>query len=492
MTLLNRYEDARNPLVIYVLKKVEIETDQSFDYLESLEETWKYLWKKYIEKMLERNENIAKQNFPEFYKDHIGTKHWLHFLAKQLDKKERIFEIERIQPSWLSSSQKDKFILIFCLTTGVTVGLILGLTAGLYFIYVTPTSIDMTNALALKLIKIGLIGGLQAGLVEGILSYLGKNKYAEEIGRKIEKQVRQRLENLRFLQEETEKLLSKEPFAITIRRFIRGGVPGILFALFIILSFKLLNPNQLSHYYSAIFLSCIFGGMVFSLKRDEIKIAAIGDISFQKILISSFIFTGFGILYVLCRLLFLSEVYQQTPFWYPIYEVIIFMIVGAIYGAVMIKRDKTSKKQEPQKKHDNGIIRLKKRVISFFTSLLKLLQKYDNEIISLGKHAILSFTSILIVGILIGWFIDEVRNPIVICLGVVVGILAGLCANEGGGVVCLQHFILRVILYLKGSIPWNYAKFLNYATERILLRKVANAYLFINDKLLDYFSKQKL
>jgi hypothetical protein len=44
------------------------------------------------------------------------------------------------------------------------------------------------------------------------------------------------------------------------------------------------------------------------------------------------------------------------------------------------------------------------------------------------------------------------------------------------------------LLWRNGSIPRNYARFLDYAAERILLRKAGGGYIFIHRLLLDYFS----
>ncbi|OAB57457.1 signal transduction protein [Phormidium willei BDU 130791] len=58
---------------------------------------------------------------------------------------------------------------------------------------------------------------------------------------------------------------------------------------------------------------------------------------------------------------------------------------------------------------------------------------------------------------------------------------------------CFQHFALRVILTLTGKTPWNYAKFLDYATERIFLQKIGGGYIFIHRMLLEHFaSRDKL
>ncbi len=66
------------------------------------------------------------------------------------------------------------------------------------------------------------------------------------------------------------------------------------------------------------------------------------------------------------------------------------------------------------------------------------------------------------------------------------GLLFGLAA--GGAEACLKHFSLRAVLYFSGKIPWNYARFLDYATERILLQKVGGGYIFIHRLLLEHFA----
>ncbi|MBV9258983.1 MAG: TIR domain-containing protein [Ktedonobacteraceae bacterium] len=57
-----------------------------------------------------------------------------------------------------------------------------------------------------------------------------------------------------------------------------------------------------------------------------------------------------------------------------------------------------------------------------------------------------------------------------------------------GGLACIQHFVLRFLLWRSGQLPWNLPRFLDYAAERILLRKVGGGYIFIHRLLLDYFA----
>lgn len=71
-------------------------------------------------------------------------------------------------------------------------------------------------------------------------------------------------------------------------------------------------------------------------------------------------------------------------------------------------------------------------------------------------------------------------------LGLGVGILSALVV---GGKSCIQHFSLRLVLFLSDRIPWNYARFLNYATDRMFLQRIGGRYRFIHKLLQDYFAQ---
>jgi len=70
--------------------------------------------------------------------------------------------------------------------------------------------------------------------------------------------------------------------------------------------------------------------------------------------------------------------------------------------------------------------------------------------------------------------------------GLIFGLIFGL---KYGGVACIQHFTLRQMLYQKGRIPWNYAKFLDFASERLLTKKVGGGYVFFHRMLLEHFAR---
>ncbi|NEP86068.1 MAG: hypothetical protein F6K18_04115 [Okeania sp. SIO2C2] len=48
------------------------------------------------------------------------------------------------------------------------------------------------------------------------------------------------------------------------------------------------------------------------------------------------------------------------------------------------------------------------------------------------------------------------------------------------GLPVIQHLILRITFFLTKKAPWNYARFLNYATEKMLLQRVGGGYRFIH------------
>jgi hypothetical protein len=75
----------------------------------------------------------------------------------------------------------------------------------------------------------------------------------------------------------------------------------------------------------------------------------------------------------------------------------------------------------------------------------------------------------------------------VLIVGIGLAIIMGFWMS---GVEALKHFILRCLLYRNGSIPWNYARFLNYSTERMLLQRVGGRYRFIHRLLQEHFASQ--
>jgi ribosomal protein L40E len=71
-------------------------------------------------------------------------------------------------------------------------------------------------------------------------------------------------------------------------------------------------------------------------------------------------------------------------------------------------------------------------------------------------------------------------------LGIFFGLIIGIPIS---GTPAIKHFVLRVILWSNGYAPWNYAKFLNYSTNRLFLQRVGGSYRFTHDLLRKHFAK---
>jgi DNA polymerase III delta prime subunit len=79
-----------------------------------------------------------------------------------------------------------------------------------------------------------------------------------------------------------------------------------------------------------------------------------------------------------------------------------------------------------------------------------------------------------------------------VCFTIVFGILFSFYfLMVRGGIACLEHFCLRYYLWLKGHIPLHYVRFLEFAAERILLRRIGGGYMFVHRLLLEHFSQDK-
>jgi hypothetical protein len=73
--------------------------------------------------------------------------------------------------------------------------------------------------------------------------------------------------------------------------------------------------------------------------------------------------------------------------------------------------------------------------------------------------------------------------------GLVIGSFVGLATGlRYGGRACLQHLVLRLSLWYYDGMPRRYVDFLDYAAERLFLRRVGGGYIFIHRLLQEYFA----
>jgi NACHT domain len=146
-------------------------------------------------------------------------------------------------------------------------------------------------------------------------------------------------------------------------------------------------------------------------------------------------------------------------------------------------------------------------IILFFTPLFLILGGFHNSDIQLAKKSnqgilrsannatsmgIFTFVASSLMMILVLYLGIGLRHKfysVVILLGLNFGLISGFIF---GGIACIQHFVLRFILYRNGYSPWNYARFLDYATERLFLQKVGGGYIFVHRMLLEHFAEMSI
>lgn len=96
---------------------------------------------------------------------------------------------------------------------------------------------------------------------------------------------------------------------------------------------------------------------------------------------------------------------------------------------------------------------------------------------------VVSLSSGLTVGPVVGSLYWLISIPILLSGGLFLGLL--------GGSASIRHFALRLMLYRIGHIPWNYARFLDYAADRLFLQKVGGGYIFVHRMLLEHFAQME-
>jgi len=96
----------------------------------------------------------------------------------------------------------------------------------------------------------------------------------------------------------------------------------------------------------------------------------------------------------------------------------------------------------------------------------------------------------LISGLISGVVFGLIFGPIsALRFGLIAGLMFVLFVVLGElGYSCLTHWILRFLFWRAGYAPWRYVRFLDYATQRVFLRKTGGGYIFIHRMLMEHFA----
>jgi hypothetical protein len=407
-----------------------------------------HLLNAYIQRMFERRELAPIYSSGQ-------TLRWLQWLATRLlQQGQTIFLIERMQPSWLQATgPKPSRMSLLMLLVGPIYGLIGGLMGGLI--------VGLFYGL-----RLGLNGGLRVGLRDGLLFGLRNGlSFGLIVGLSVVL-----IDGLsgRF------RKINPIAHSSVLRRKLTSSLYATLFwGLFVGLSVGLLVGLSgglrigLSVGLSGGLLYGLSGGLIGGFR--EIELVRQPGWSWPRIKSNLYFGLSVGLSggLILGLILGLSGELLVGLF-YGLSVGLLGGLSGGLLGALIFQPSTGTDIPLPvETQTPNQGIRSSARY-SLITSL----------IFGLSVGLIVGLSVGLLVG-LSGGLIYGLSG------GLSVGLLFGLI---GGGDVVMKHYILRLVLWWHGYLPWSYARFLDYTAELIFLRKVGGGYIFVHRLVLEHFA----
>ncbi|MEM7578435.1 MAG: NACHT domain-containing protein [Cyanobacteria bacterium P01_A01_bin.80] len=442
---------ARTPLFLNIIviaaKGISIEKWQEFKYRD---ERLSYLFDAYINQMLARRYNGKKPTEKKI-------RDWLGWLAQTLVKENTTeFFIEHIQPHWL----KNQFqVIVYKMNTW-------GIIFGILFSFITFAEIigDFNNpkfntaSISIILFFWGGVGVFY-GLIYGLIS----------------KQIRNKIEKINI------------PITI-IRKLIYVVIWGLIIVLINeVARMIIVSNNKNIAEYDLGYIGFIFGFFEEFIGEDiqtveYLKFNIKKTLKFYRLnfmfLIILFIFGMIATMFTTYQTYYDGYFFTLDNIYVSLFKAmylyaLVGVFLGIIFGFVIgIDGNEIENKKNP----NQGIIQsiINTLILSFWSCtfailliLLLLITRYDK----------------------IDLYSNEIRQVFFLVLTQcsIVGILIGILRS---GTPVIKHFILRSILWLSGHTPWNYARFLDYCTNRLFLQRVGGSYRFMHDLLRQHFAKQ--
>lgn len=145
------------------------------------------------------------------------------------------------------------------------------------------------------------------------------------------------------------------------------------------------------------------------------------------------------------------------------------LIYGSIYGLIFglisnLKVDITTRSSPNQGVWDS----LKTMVITVVISL----------IFTISFYYYIANVLPLFVGPSLG------RGIVISCIGLPVW----FSIVAGGGLACIQHFAMRLVLFQTKKIPWDFVTFLKQAEDRLFIYRTGGSYVFVHRYLQEHFA----
>jgi hypothetical protein len=102
--------------------------------------------------------------------------------------------------------------------------------------------------------------------------------------------------------------------------------------------------------------------------------------------------------------------------------------------------------------------------------------------LSLKNAAIAALVSAVPLGLLSSFLLGTTMGMIIMLLMIL------LVLTLYGGSNVSKHFLVRLLLWHQGYVPWDHTRFLDYACGLVFLRAVGGGFMFIHHMLMEYFA----
>ncbi len=433
----------------------------------SVEEQTQQVIERYVEHML------AHGSEKTLYPVH-NTKHWLAWLARQMQRQnQKIFYLERIQPDYAEKQvTRQQYPLMM-------VGLIIGLLVffGLGPLWADGVLLDYQRqngmptptliAVASQALLFAFVNAVLLGLVNGVL-YKRHNEHVANSPK-------------------------QQKWRRRGQRIERGVVNALLFGLFTGVPFTYISGDRTPFTDQFLLLVVLTIGaigalilflldLLLNIHTKEIQPMELVSWSWRRMLGT---LIKYLILAVICDFL---------------------MCISGVYLFFLLNPEASISMASPIIALSFFVVLLVAVVIPFFALLFSMLKGItsgfsvnvlDPQKIVIPnqgirrsiRYSLLSgLISLLVVGV-----------PLLIALLFKISLLSIIILNIApllvlimmlyiGGVASLQHLVLRWLLRREGAMPWNYSRFLDFASERMLLQKVGGGYMFVHRFVLEYFA----
>ena len=471
-------ELATTPLMLTILLFAYKGTSPSeISKLTSIEAKRDRIFALYVQHMLKRR-GASKRYTPE------QTIHWLTYLAQQMKRQSQtVFYLEQMQPDWLPKMWQRYIYSV--LAGGIAGGLLCGLIGAVIGVILNWILLLVSNSIISIIytsipwptIAAGLVIGSVIGQILGSLIGLFHIKSTE-------------LSTVEVI------AWSWENVRLTALASIIGGPLGAL-------TLSLASPSisQILSGFASLFrsdnywlffvvfiLTCliimilpesicfiviyIFTQRNLDARRSMVSKQRIWYAARRGALVGIFMVCIGLILWLLTATSNLVQLGIRTDIYLAALGCVSGLIIALTYGGVSHRQLETRSSVKP----NQGIWR----------------SLYNGEIVSL----IVGLIMCVIYNIAILLTVIQVSSSRItqfpsnqVFIGGIAGVSIGLFFGLlNGGIACIKHVVLRLFLWRAKALPWNYVHFLDYATERILLRRVGGGYIFVHRLLLEYFS----